>query len=475
MLKPSVKITGLGMLFILLVASCSPISTSTPAASSATSSPEVPASTFAIPSATISPSPTATNLPTEPNPEDCVLDPASSYNQTITALVDGDPLELRVSGRFAGAIDSLTWRGKEFINDWDHGREIGYAWGMNDVGECLNPTEPGSANDGRGPVSTSRWIKSCSLSESSLFTSAQAAYWFTLGQPDYCAGKVNTDVPSLILSDHIIDKTVEIGYRGLENVIAFTAWIKLSDFYNGVQLEIPTGYLTYEFNDFWRYDPQTGELAKAMNKPESTVWSFESYDYLPPILATPDGAYAMGAYSPEPVRYYGINGTSNSNLADRTYKWTIVVREEPALPVTYVYRSFAIVGTLEQVKKSMRELYALEPSDMDPPTGWLDVVNCQEIAGWAWDPKKPNQSISVDLFELNQDGSRTFLASMDAINKRGDLVSALGDNGMHGFSFVTPNSLKDGQVHNIQLYAVNSNPELPDRHLFGANGRLQCP
>ena len=105
-----------------------------------------------IESATTSPSltPTSTQkvLPTRPNPEGCTSNPSSSYTETISGIVKGDPLELRITGRFAGAIDSLTWRGKEFINNWDHGREIAYAWGMNDLGECLNPTEPGSANDG---------------------------------------------------------------------------------------------------------------------------------------------------------------------------------------------------------------------------------------------------------------------------------------------------------------------------------------
>ena len=54
-------------------------------------------------------------------------------------------------GAWPARLNSLTWRGKEFVNDYDHGREISYAWAFDGYGECFNPTEPGAARDGLGP------------------------------------------------------------------------------------------------------------------------------------------------------------------------------------------------------------------------------------------------------------------------------------------------------------------------------------
>ena len=405
----------------------------------------------------------------------CEEKPANSYTQTIHGIVDGDELHLRISARFGGAVESLTWRGKEFINIWDHGRQIGYAWGMDGYGECLNPTEPGSASDGRGPTSTTQLLSACHLADNSLSTTARVAYWLAPGQSGGCGGGAVTAVNDTVLSNHILEKTIEIGYQGIDNVIAFSARITMPEVYHDSQLEIPTGYLTYEFNDYWLYNPKSRELIKPASQPITGPWSFENVGSLPPILATKDGAYAMGAYSAEPVRYYSILGTNSPTLADRTNKWNIVVREEPALKISYTYTSFVIVGTLEQVQEAMQRLYELHPADFNPPTGWIDVANCQEIAGWAWDPKAPNQPIPVEVYDLQEDGTQTLLTRMIADQPRGDLETALGDNGEHGFNIQTRSILHDDQRHRLRIYAVNSDPALPNRYLYGATSVIECP
>jgi len=414
-------------------------------------------------------------LQATPAAQGCEADPAGDYTQTISGLVEGDTLELRVSARFGGAVESLRWRGKEFINIWDHGRQIGYAWGMDGYGECLNPTEPGSANDGQGLTSTTQLLSVCRAAENSLSTAARVAYWLAPGQSGGCAGGATTAVNDTVLSDQILEKTVEIGYQGIDNVIAFTALITVPQAYRDNQLEIPTGYLTYEFNNYHLYNPQTGELTRPESQPITGPWSFQFEGNLPPILATRDGAYAMGAYSAEAVRYYSILGTDNPIPADRTNKWNIVVREEPVLGGTYKYRSFVIVGTLDQVQAAMDALYAIHPADFNPPTGWIDVATCQEIAGWAWDPKTPSNPIQIEVHELLEDGTETSLTRMIADQPRGDLVTALGDDGRHGFSIQTSSIVRDSQRHVLRVYAVNSDPALPNRYLYGAPAEIECP
>ena len=47
-------------------------------------------------------------------------------------------------------MDSLVWRNKENINNWDHGRQLQSAITVQNYGECWNPTEAGGSSDGIG-------------------------------------------------------------------------------------------------------------------------------------------------------------------------------------------------------------------------------------------------------------------------------------------------------------------------------------
>src|SRR5690242_16936202 len=75
---------------------------------------------------------------------------------TISGKFQNSEIVVGASKRFAGAIDSLTWNGREFINAYDHGRELQSAVQFNGAVECLNPTEAGSLDDDRGATSTSQ-------------------------------------------------------------------------------------------------------------------------------------------------------------------------------------------------------------------------------------------------------------------------------------------------------------------------------
>lgn len=404
----------------------------------------------------------------------CDENPEEGYKKSITGIIDGDPLELVISKRFAGAVESVTWRGKEFINIYDHGRQISYAWHMNGYSECLNPTEPGTAADYQKPTSSSQLQSACSEGTNKITTTTQLAYWLGPGESGFCSGGVSSAVNDTVLSGHILEKTIEIGYQGMENVISFTAVVTLPEEYSSIQLEIPTGYLTYEFNNYWLYDPISDELLKPESFPLHAPWTFEHYGTLPPILATNDGEYAMGAYTAEQIIDYGIFGTNSPIQSDRTNKWNMVVREEPASAESYTYQSFAIVGTLTQVQETMKQLYALHPTDLAPPTGFIDIATCSDIAGWAWDPKTPDQPIAVEFYAVNDDETETLLTRVDANEYREDLASALGDNGNHGFYFPTTEIIHDNRPVQLKAYAVNSNSKLPKRELNNSIQLLEC-
>lgn len=404
----------------------------------------------------------------------CDVNPPDDYRQSIRAPVDGDELVLTVSARFAGAVESLTWRGKEFINIFDHGRQISYAWQMDGYGECYNPTEPGTASDLFSPFSTSELLEVCRPAENVLTTVNQPAFWLAPGETGFC-DKSETAFNETLLSDQTLEKTIEIGYAGIDNVIAFTATITTPSSYNFLQAELPTGYLRHDFTSYWVYDPATEELFQPESEPLVEPWSFVYTTRYPPILATEDGAYAMGAYTVEDFTAYEILFYDVADPEDRTNKWNVVLHERPWAAGEHTYTSFVVVGTLESVIEGLDQLFVLHPSDFQPPEGYIDLANCEVVDGWAWDPKFPDEPVEVEVRIVNPDGSETLLAVLTADRFRTDLADALGDNGRHGFSLPGADFIPDGEPHTYRFYARNANPNLLPAPLIPAEQDLTCP
>jgi hypothetical protein len=76
--------------------------------------------------------------------------------------------------------------------------------------------------------------------------------------------------------------------------------------------------------------------------------------------------------------------------------------------------------------------------------GNLDSVDCNGISGWAWDPARPNTPVNVNIYN-----GTSLVATVAANVFRQDLLNAGKGNGYHGFSYTTPQYLKDGQTHSI--------------------------
>ncbi|MCY2967517.1 MAG: hypothetical protein NT069_28450, partial [Planctomycetota bacterium] len=83
---------------------------------------------------------------------------------TIRGPFGSSEVVITTTRRLAGAIHSLTWNGREFIDSYDHGRQLQSACSF-DLGrpgefwaECYNPTEAGSRRDGIGANSSSRLL-----------------------------------------------------------------------------------------------------------------------------------------------------------------------------------------------------------------------------------------------------------------------------------------------------------------------------
>ncbi|MCA9142692.1 MAG: hypothetical protein KDB05_07890 [Planctomycetales bacterium] len=279
-----------------------------------------------------------------------------SGNATIRATVGDSEIVITTTDRLAGAIHSLTWKGKEFINSHDHGRQLqsasNFDAGSRFTGETFNPTEAGSRRDGAGATSTSRLLQLI-MTKNSLQTTTQMAFWLDPG--DRSDGHLAKNTVSL--SNHLLTKRVTIGYRDMPQVIQYdvTFSVPIGENHTYAQFEAVTGYMPAEFSQFWKYNAETKELEALTDGPGEQAW--------PVVLATESGNHAMGIYSPDqPSAGYVHAGYGRFRFVpQRVTKWNCVFRFRDPQGIAageYSFRNFVIVGNLETVVRCMSTLHA---------------------------------------------------------------------------------------------------------------------
>lgn len=260
------------------------------------------------------------------------------------------------SARTAGAIASLTWDGKEFIDAADHGRELQSAVSFdNDAdhnAETYNPTEAGSRADGAGEKSSSKLLR-IRADGAELETAARMAFWLAPGEKSDGQPARNDRV----LSDVIVSKRVRIGCEDLPHAIEYQVTFTLpkDEKYRSAQFEALTGYMPAEFGRFWALDGE-GALAELSDGPGERP--------RPVVLSTTDGGHAMGVYSPDqPSRGYEAVGYGRFRFKEeKVNKWNCVfrVRDPDGLAAgDYRFRVFVAVGTLDDVKATLAALARL--------------------------------------------------------------------------------------------------------------------
>lgn len=270
--------------------------------------------------------------------------------------LDSD-IVIQTTSRLAGAIDSLTWRGQEFVDSADHGRQIQSASNFCDGNtpfypETFNPTEAGSRCDGAGPNSTSQLLHLRAVNNT-LQTTSQMAFW--LRPIELSAGHPAANTQEL--SDHLLTKRVTIGFEDMPNVIQYdvTFSIPVGEFHTYAQFEAVTGYMPPEFSEFYYVDTDSVELVDLSDGPGEQD--------KPVVLATEDGEYAMGIYSPDqPSKGYEVAGYGRFRFVhEGVVKWNSVFRykdEEYGIPAgDYSFRNFVVIGTQEEVAATITDLH----------------------------------------------------------------------------------------------------------------------
>lgn len=273
----------------------------------------------------------------------------------IRAPLGDSEIVITTTPRLAGAIHSVTWQGTEFIDSWDHGRQLQSAANFDALTpftpETFNPTEAGSADDDVGDTSTSRLLHLLAQGNS-LQTTTQMAFWLKPGQKS--AGNLAKNRTSL--SDHLLTKRVVIGYRQLPQVIQYdvTFSLPITEQHRYAQFEAVTGYMPEVFNQFWKYNASTQQLEPLSDGPGEQG--------APVVLSTESGQRAMGVYSPQqPSAGFEEAGYGRFRFREaKVTKWNCVFRiraDEKVPPGDYAFRSFVIIGDLKLVTDGLRELH----------------------------------------------------------------------------------------------------------------------
>jgi len=255
----------------------------------------------------------------------------SAAPQSAMTISNGQ-LTVKTCSHDAGAVCSVKLRGVEYIDDYDHGRQMQSASSFGGLGEAFNPTEAGSEQDGLNPSgSTSRLIASWQTSNT-LATYTQMAFWKPVGWQ--------------FISQHTLNKHV---YVMPNNVIEYSVQFNLpaNEAHASATFEVLTGYMPPSFSAFWTYNPVTNSLGLLSDGPGE--------QNLPVILSTPDGQHAMGAWSPElPQALWQSAGYGRWRfIPEQVVKWNTVYRfANPS--GTYHFRVYVFVGTIDEVMGNMR-------------------------------------------------------------------------------------------------------------------------
>ncbi|TXH68385.1 MAG: hypothetical protein E6Q88_09985 [Lysobacteraceae bacterium] len=263
-----------------------------------------------------------------------------------------DIISVSTSPRVAGAVDSVFWGGREFINSYDHGRQLQPALSKNGHGECFNPTLAGNRADGVRTTTTSV-LEGAWASGSAMATQTLPAFWLEPFTTDWCGPVINTTR----LSNYRINTHLQVGLSGMRHAIRFQTQVYVPEAVNSLVIEAPTGYLAGDFTAFYTYDVVT----QALTPLSASLPAGEQGK--PLVLSTPSGSHAMGVWSPGlphiPNIGYGQFRFPGGTESQATMKWNAVYRTGAVAAGTYLhYTSYVAVGSRENVRVTLAQLYA---------------------------------------------------------------------------------------------------------------------
>ena len=186
-------------------------------------------------------------------------------------------------------VYSMVYMNFEFINAWDHGRNVDIGIMINDDGVCNNPNESGSLDDAKKNESSSN-IMDINSDNNIITTKTNPSYW--LNTNENCA--VNT----LNVSEFIISKSVQFqpAYQG-SWCILYNIEITVPNNYNSILIEAPIVALNNELNQYyWTDIDNSGDIFPFTIDNNKGGYTYNSY---PLVISSNDTRYAFAIYNNE--------------------------------------------------------------------------------------------------------------------------------------------------------------------------------
>ena len=302
-----------------------------------------------------------------------------------TIYAEGDIVSISVNLVAGGAVCELNWKGKQFINNYDYGRQIQTAFNFDSLG-LDNPTEAGSrygypemldcpegvkcstSTLGReGKNAQGSPLISINVTGTTLTTETRPLQW----NPDeHNGGEFNP-----VAWDGTVEKEVILDYdtNYTAHVIKWTTTINVPNDEDYFDWELITAYLNPEFNKLYAFDAVGNQLYDKTN----IVLSQNGEMLAPPaanmapmsggvINATADGQYALGVFRTK-TDYYnhfalgtflGFNSISGE-YGRNTTKWSVMERDASSgiSAGAHSGTAYLLVGTLSNVVQTMRSMY----------------------------------------------------------------------------------------------------------------------
>jgi len=153
------------------------------------------------------------------------------------------------------------------------------------------------------------------------------------------------------------------------------------------------------------------------------------------------------------VEFY-IDGTLQSTLTASPYSITAdtkLVANGAHTIQAKAYDAAGNVGTSALVGVTVSNTIVADQA----PKGNHDVSTCEVSLGWACDPDNYSQPVKVHFYADAPHPSGVFFGEVTADTAREDIKGMCGGYSNHGFSFATPELLKDGKEHRIYAYGIN--------------------
>jgi len=98
-------------------------------------------------------------------------------------------------------------------------------------------------------------------------------------------------------------------------------------------------------------------------------------------------------------------------------------------------------------KLGLKDILPVGYHEPNPAT----IPSCEQVTGWTCDGDKFDQPLDVHIY----DGATFLAATTASVNREPAVGAQCGGFVNHGFSWVIPDTLKDGVDHNLHVYAIN--------------------